>query len=64
MKDDNELIAQYISTEIHGEDDYVRVYGSAVQADGRIYIEGDIDGEDFSAVISIDEMHISNDEVD
>lgn len=62
MKSDIELVAQYISTEIHGEDDYVSVYGSALQKDGRVYIEGDIDGEGFSAVLAIDEIHVGGDE--
>lgn len=55
---DKEVLAQYISTEIHGEDDYVSVYGSAIQGDGDIYIEGDIDGEGFAAVLSIKEIHL------
>ena len=54
---ERELIVQYISTEIHGEDDFVSVYGSAVQDDGDIYIDGDIDGDEFAAVLSIKEIH-------
>ncbi len=61
---DKELLAQYVSSEIHGEDDYVRVYGSRVQDDGRIYIEGDIDGAYFSAVLSVDELHVLDDDDD
>lgn len=57
-----DLLSQYVSTELHGEDDYVRVYGSSVQDDGRVYIEGDIDGAEFSAILSVDEIHVYDEE--
>lgn len=48
-------LAAYISSEIHGEDEEIQVYGSSVQEDGKsVYIEGShSERGEFWAVIEV-----------
>ena len=52
-------LADYIASEIHGEDETIMVHESSVQGDGlSVYLEGEhIDRGDFSAVVTITEFH-------
>lgn len=59
-RDTSHPLADYISSEIHGDDETITVYGSQVQGDGwSVYLEGEhIDRGEFSAVVEITEFHL------
>lgn len=53
MTTDSNRLAEYIATEIHGDYNDIQVYGSSVSENGSIYVEGDIDGEEFFAILEV-----------
>lgn len=45
-------LAAYLSSEIHADEGGIEIYGTSASND-QVYIEGDIDGEEFEAVVMV-----------
>jgi len=56
-------LASYLSSEIHGEDEGLEIYGTSATGD-MVYIEGDIDGEEFTAEIMVMRFSLVDDDDD